>query len=138
MSVTYLGLVLILSTKFHPGLSALAFSKISSPPPQMTLDQVRIQNKRSEFQDPSEYEILLRYNHSFIRQKYLIFSNLLELTFPQLPKESRSVPVMSILYLGLVLIFASKIHPGPSTLSVFQDFRFCPPPTSPSLHLVKI
>ena len=37
---------------------------------------------------------------------------------------------MSIMYLGLVLIFPTKLYPDPSTLSVFQDFRF-PSPDSP-------
>ena len=40
MSVTYLGLVLILSTKFHPDLSALSI--FQDPPPPMKLDPVEI------------------------------------------------------------------------------------------------
>ena len=49
---------------------------------------------------------------------------------PNSPKESEFVLFMSITYLGLVLIFPTKFHPDPSTLSIFQDFRF-PPPMSP-------
>ena len=37
------------------------------------------------------------------------------------------------MYLGLALIFPIKFHPDPSTLSVFQDFRF-PPSNSPQCH----
>ena len=69
MSVTYFGLVPILSTKFHPDLSTLSvFRDFRFPPsPLMTLDPVEIQNQRSEFRGPSKYEISLRYDHSFVR-----------------------------------------------------------------------
>ena len=74
MSVTYLGL--ILPTKFHPDLSALSvFQDFRPPPHPITLDPVGISNKRSEFRGPSKYEISLRYDHSFVSQKYLNFSN---------------------------------------------------------------
>ena len=64
---------------------------------------------------------------------------------PQLPKESGSGLVMSVTYLGLLLILLAKYHPDLYTLSVFQDFQFSnlkiphffyffrinPPPNSP-------
>ena len=130
MSVTYLGLVLILSTKFHPDLSALSvFQNFRSPPPLMTLDLVGIQNKRSEFRGLSNYEISLRYDHSFVSQKYLIFSIFLELTLPPPTPQKRADPfrLWHIPHLGLVLIFPTKFHSNPSTLSIIQDFRFRPP-----------
>ena len=115
--------MLILSTKSHPDLSALiVFHDFRLPPPS---HHVEISDKRSEFRGPSKYEISLRYDHSFVSKKYLIFSIFLGLTLHiNSPKESRSVPIMSMPYLGLVLIFPTKFHPNPSTLSVFQDFRF--------------
>ena len=59
------------------------------------------------------------------------FSNFLELPPPpQLPKREWIRFGYVNHYLGLVLIFLTKFHPDPSTLSVFQDFRF-PPPNSP-------
>ena len=72
------------------------------------------------------------------RLKIPHFSNFSELPPPppNYPKESRSVPVMSIMYLGLVLIFPTEFHPDPSTLSVFQDFRFPPPKSSPQCHQI--
>ena len=41
---------------------------------------------------------------------------------------------MSKMYLRLLLIFPTKFHPDPSTLSVFHDFRF--PPNSPQCHQI--
>ena len=43
------------------------------------------------------------------------------------PKESQFGLVISIKYLGLVLVLRTSYHHDPSTLSVFQDFRFLPP-----------
>ena len=54
---------------------------------------------------------------------------------PNSPKESGSSPVTSITYLRHLLILPNKLHPDPSTLSVFQDFWFPLqiPPMSPNL-----
>ena len=68
MSVTYLQLVLILLTKFHPDLFSLSlFQDFQSPKLlPMTLDPVVIQNKMSEVRGPSKYQISLRSYHSFL------------------------------------------------------------------------
>jgi len=47
---------------------------------------------------------------------------------PNSAKESGSCLVMSVTYLGLVLILPTKFHPDLSALSVFQD---PPPPNDP-------
>ena len=69
--------------------------------------------------------LFFRSDHQFVSYRYLIFSNFSEL-LPPPKKESESGPVMSVTYLGLVLILSTKFHPDLSALSVFQDFR--PPP----------
>ena len=68
-------------------------------------------------------------------RSYLIFLIFQNYPSPNSPKESGSVPVMSITYLGLMFIFPINFHPGPSTLSVFRDFRF-PHTKSPQCHLI--
>ena len=80
MSITYLGLVLILPTNFHPDLSTLSvFQDFMSPQlSPMTQDPVRILNKRSELRGPYKYEISLGSDHTFVSRKYLIFSNFSE------------------------------------------------------------
>ena len=73
------------------------------------------------------YEISLRSDDLFISYKYVIFSSFSELSPPSNSnKESGPGPVMSVIYLGHVLIVPTKFHPDLSALNVFQDFRSLP------------
>ena len=103
----------------------------------------------SKVQDPFKYQISLRSDHPFVSYKYLIFSNFSELLPPPPNSTKENGPVRlcqspildlcvffqkvySVMYLVLTIIFTTKFHPDPSTLSVFQDFRSPQlPPMSP-------
>ena len=96
------------------------------PPPQMVESGKRLLSSQF-FQVPDIHTNFHR--PSMFRSTEL--AKALEIP-PNSPKKSGSGPVMSITYLGLVLILPTKFHPDLSTLSVFQDFRF-PPPAPPNV-----
>ena len=79
----------------------------------MSPDLVGIQNESSKAQDLSKYQISLGFDHPFVSYKYLIFSNFSKLLPPpsNSTKESGSGPVMSVTYLGLMIILSTKFHP---------------------------
>ena len=73
--------------------------------------------------------------HRFSTSRSTELAKALEI-LPNSPKESGSVPIISITYLELIRILSVKFHLDVSTPCVFQDFRsprFPFPPSSP-LH----
>ena len=134
MSITYLELMLILPTKFHPDLFTLSVfqdSPFLPPAPPVSLDPVGVQNKSSETRGPFKIQ------SPVLKLKITQFSRI----NPPPPPQRDKIHSSYVNQVSRTCAYSShQVFILISPLCVFQDFRFPRflfPQPSPLCHRIR-